>query len=125
MLLVNGEYVVVEKVQHELLENPVTVYNFQVEDYHTYYVSDSGVLVHNACSAPRFDENQQALLELAKEKEKGITMDDAKILNEWGEEYGFKNNRIDTGHASGKNPVTQRPHFHIGPYNHIPIIEMY
>ncbi len=125
LLLVNGEYVVVEKVQHELLENPVTVYNFQVEDYHTYYVSDSGVLVHNACSAPRFDENQQALLELAKEKEKGITMDDAKILNEWGEEYGFKNNRIDTGHASGKNPVTQRPHFHIGPYNHIPIIEMY
>jgi RHS repeat-associated protein len=125
LLLVNGEYVVVEKVQHEQQECSVKVYNFQVEDFHTYYVSDSGVLVHNACSAPRFDENQQALLELAKEKEKGITMDDAKILNEWGEEYGFKNNRIDTGHASGKNPVTQRPHFHIGPYNHIPIIEMY
>ena len=47
--LVNGEYVVVEKVQHELLEAPVTVYNFQVEDYHTYYVSDAGVLVHNDC----------------------------------------------------------------------------
>ena len=50
LVLVNGEYVVVEKVQHELLESPVKVYNFQVEDYHTYYVSDSGVLVHNACS---------------------------------------------------------------------------
>ena len=49
LVLVNGEYVVVEKVQHELLESPVKVYNFQVEDYHTYYVSDSGVLVHNAC----------------------------------------------------------------------------
>ncbi len=32
-----------------MLEAPVTVYNFQVEDYHTYYVSDFGVLVHNTC----------------------------------------------------------------------------
>ena len=38
-----------EQVQHELLENPVKVYNFQVEDYHTYYVSSDGVLVHNKC----------------------------------------------------------------------------
>ena len=50
LVLVNGEYVVVEKVQHELLESPVKVYNFQVEDYHTYYVAESGVLVHNTCS---------------------------------------------------------------------------
>ena len=49
LVLVNGEYVVVEKVQHEILEAPVTVYNFQVEDYHTYFVSESSVLVHNAC----------------------------------------------------------------------------
>lgn len=49
LVLVNGEYVVVEKIQHEILETPVTVYNFQVQDYHTYYVSDAGVLVHNKC----------------------------------------------------------------------------
>ena len=49
LVLVNGEYVVVEKVQHELLESPIKVYNFQVADYHTYYVSDAGVLVHNTC----------------------------------------------------------------------------
>ena len=49
LVLVNGEYVVVEKVQHEILEAPVTVYNFQVEDYHTYYVAN-GVLVHNSCN---------------------------------------------------------------------------
>ena len=49
LVLVNGEYVVVEKVQHELLEAPVKVYNFQVADYHTYYVGTDGVLVHNKC----------------------------------------------------------------------------
>ena len=47
--LVNGEYVTVEQVQHEILESPITVYNFRVADNHTYYVGDSSnaVLVHN------------------------------------------------------------------------------
>ena len=49
LVLVNGEYVVLEKVQHEILESPIAVYNFQVEDDHTYYVGESGILVHNAC----------------------------------------------------------------------------
>ena len=48
--LVNGEYVTVEQVQHEILESPVKVYNFRVADNHTYYVGNDGeaVLVHNA-----------------------------------------------------------------------------
>jgi len=50
LVLLNGEYVVVEAVQHEILESPIEVYNFQVEDYHTYYVSELRVLVHNTCS---------------------------------------------------------------------------
>ena len=32
------------------LEEPVTVYNFEVEDYHTYYVSEQKALVHNMCA---------------------------------------------------------------------------
>ena len=38
LVLVNGEYVVVEKVQHEILEHPILVYNLNVSDYHTYFV---------------------------------------------------------------------------------------
>lgn len=53
LVLVNGEYVVVEKIQHEILEAPVAVYNFHVEDYHTYYVA-CGVLVHNRCGGESF-----------------------------------------------------------------------
>ena len=52
LVLVSGEYVVVEKVHHETLEVPVAVYNFQVEDFHTYYVSSMGLLVHNSCYQP-------------------------------------------------------------------------
>ncbi len=49
----NGDYVIVEKVQHEILEQPIAVYNFEVEDFHTYYVGESSVLVHNATCGPR------------------------------------------------------------------------
>ena len=59
LVLVNGEYVVVEKVQHELLETPVKVHNFHVEDYHTYYVA-SGVLVHNSCKQQKVAGNKDS-----------------------------------------------------------------
>lgn len=44
----NGNILFVEDIKIELVENPVTVYNFQVEDFHTYHVGENGVLVHNA-----------------------------------------------------------------------------
>jgi hypothetical protein len=45
----NGEYAVVEQVQHEILEKPVWVYNFEVADDHTYFVGENAVGVHNSC----------------------------------------------------------------------------
>ena len=49
LVRLNGENVILEKIQHELLEAPVKVYNFEVEEFHTYYVGDSALLVHNSC----------------------------------------------------------------------------
>lgn len=37
------------KITVERLEEAETTYNFEVEDFHTYYVSESNVLVHNRC----------------------------------------------------------------------------
>ena len=71
LVLVNGEYVVVEQVQHELLENPVKVYNFQIADYHTYYVSDNGVLVHNTCRGNAVRKAWQNEQELVRETGSG------------------------------------------------------
>lgn len=64
LVMLNGEYVVVEQVQHELLESPETTYNFEVEDYHTYYVGEKSVLVHNMCKGTNDD-----FLPLANNKE--------------------------------------------------------
>lgn len=57
LVLVNGEYVTLEKTQHEILEASITVYNFEVEGYHTYFVGTDGVLVHNMCQSTGIFEN--------------------------------------------------------------------
>ena len=49
VLLLDGSIETVEAVVSEKLETPIKVYNFEVEDCHTYYVSEQGVLVHNKC----------------------------------------------------------------------------
>ena len=43
----NKNILLVENFDVELTGKPVTVYNFQVEDYHTYFVGECGVWVHN------------------------------------------------------------------------------
>jgi hypothetical protein len=43
-----GRELIVEDIAYETTETPTKVYNFQVEDFHTYHVGERGVLVHNA-----------------------------------------------------------------------------
>ena len=50
VLLSDGSCGIIEAIQVETLTVPETTYNFEVADYHTYYVSDSKVLVHNMCA---------------------------------------------------------------------------
>ena len=49
VLLSNNECATIEEIQIENLAESETTYNFEVEDFHTYYVSKSKVLVHNKC----------------------------------------------------------------------------
>ena len=48
LISVNGNDLIVSDCIIEECENPETVYNFQVEDYHTYFVGECAVWVHNA-----------------------------------------------------------------------------
>ena len=48
LLDVNGNVLLVENFAIELTEKPVTVYIFQVEDFHTYFVGTSQIMVHNS-----------------------------------------------------------------------------
>ncbi len=50
LLLSDGKPVTIDSIEVEELVTPETTYNFEVEDFHTYYVTDSKVLVHNTCA---------------------------------------------------------------------------
>ncbi len=89
LCLLSGETVTVESVTVTYLDTPVKVYNFEVEDFHTYFVGEDGWLVHNTC----YDANQQAVISLAKEYRHGTSLSNAEILWSWAEEYNL------TGHG--------------------------
>ena len=79
LVLQSGEYVVVELVQHEILESPITVYNFEVEDFHTYYVGTNGILVHNMCKKPTSPSQMQQQVARGKAPRDVIRVDNPKI----------------------------------------------
>lgn len=66
-MLSDGSYGIINSVAVETLESPETTYNFEVEDFHTYFVSESNVLVHNKCVAK--DGDYQAVVNELNENE--------------------------------------------------------
>ena len=67
--LEDGRTVPIESIETITYNYYVNVYNFEVEDFHTYYVSDLSVLVHNSCK---------------RVQKKGCFTEDTLILTEDG-----------------------------------------
>ena len=67
VLLSDGSYGIINSVAVKTLKSPETTYNFEIEDFHTYYVSEANVLVHNRCVAK--DGDYQAVVNEYNEKE--------------------------------------------------------
>lgn len=124
MLLSSGKEVIIEKVEVEQLTESETTYNFEVADFHTYYVSDSKVLVHNKCAnRKRFTEDQQAVNDLAKEAKRtgGLTSENADTLMKWADEYGLPARGPETSIRPGfwHDNAHYHAHYHIGIIDHI------
>ena len=60
----DGRNLSIDRIEIEELEEPVMVYNFEVEDFHTYYVSELGVLVHNMCGKTTVGEGSSKSVKL-------------------------------------------------------------
>ncbi len=54
-MLNNGKCNIISCVKVEEIDIPETTYNLEVQDYHTYYVGNEGILVHNACATDAID----------------------------------------------------------------------
>ena len=75
----------VEEVYSYETDEPVTVYNFEVHEYHTYHVGEDGVLVHNGCKNPNGRRGGEAHQNKVKE-----IIDDAESRNlKYDTEYKF------------------------------------
>lgn len=61
----NGNELIIKKITIEEVAEPITVYNFKVDEYHNYFVGNEMVLVHNA---NQNYEVQDELTESTKEK---------------------------------------------------------
>ena len=100
VLLSDGSCAIIEAIQVEKLSAPEVTYNFEVADYHTYYVSDSKVLVHNMCRKEWAKERKRYWKEQG-EKYKNSVNDE--VLSESGK-YNLSKKNIDRM-LSGKAPI--------------------
>ncbi len=58
-LLSDGSCGIIETIEVETLSTPETTYNFEVEDFHTYYVSTGGVVHNRGCNKLKPDLRQR------------------------------------------------------------------
>ena len=58
LVTVDGDEVEITDVQLEKLAEPILVYNLEVEDFHTYFVGEYGVLVHNSYKSDHASKRQ-------------------------------------------------------------------
>ena len=62
VLLSDGKYGIIQSVKVVELSTPETTYNFEVEDFHTYYVTEKAVLVHNKCGFDKLYDDPGSLV---------------------------------------------------------------
>ena len=99
--LEDGTTGIVEKAKHAALDTLVTVYNFEVEDFHTYYVSEQKVLVHNTCAITEKSLNTNKKAEILRENRfRGAAYEKEKFA-EFGKKYSRAETQITIRTASG------------------------
>lgn len=128
--LSNGALIPVSAISVEKLENPETTYNFEVADFHTYYVGENKVLVHNTCGEPKIKEydSKNAALRGAK-RDAGISYNQegklvktrimengrSKLLYEYTYEVGNDTIKIfeHATHVFNDTGTVIQHHFHV------------
>ena len=122
LLLSDGTCAIIEQIEVEQLATPETTYNFEVEDYHTYYVSDSKVLVHNVCaedfewSEGSFDSVEESLEyhTLEHGEEVGVSKTDINGYVKKSKNFAAEvvNRKVKSfGDVKGATPNVKRYHY--------------
>ena len=71
------------------LEHPTTVYNFEVESWHSYFITELGILVHNANCGNELQQLKQAAKQMGIKDQKTYK-ELSKYLHKWEKMSGMK-----------------------------------
>ena len=107
-----GALLTVTGIEKEYLDESITVYNFEVADWHTYYVSEDEVLVHNMCPVGKKGDKTSTVKTLYHyTNEKGMTgIVESKKLNPSLKANNPKDARFGDGqYLSDIKPDNQTP----------------
>jgi RHS repeat-associated protein len=86
--LYSGNVKEISSISYEYLEVPVKVYNFEVEDWHTYFVTEYDILVHNADYGDYGDYDDYDVNTSKPKKGKEFRGGSKKQRDNW---YGYDN----------------------------------
>jgi len=118
--LQSGEDAYVDAIEYEKLAVPIQVYNFEVYEFHTYYVGSACVLVRNACSQ-RAAMRQAKMSENIPLSQRPDRVEMVRMIGANGksvtaklEVYGNKFIRNDIGGHLFKDGGTMARHFNAG-----------
>lgn len=104
LVSINGDDLYVENYYIELLCAPVDVYNFKVEDSHTYFVGTHKILVHNASDA----YNKLRKVSPDAEARDFVNSGSGKKVDPV---YGYEVDRFEADHIMSLKEITEQPGF--------------
>lgn len=104
LLDAEGNTLLVEDVKTEKLDVPVKVYNFKVDEFHTYYVGKNAVLVHNASDAYKALRKETPSQKIRD----SINNTDGKKVDPV---YGYEVDRLEADHIMPLTEITEQPGF--------------
>ncbi|EKQ57371.1 peptidoglycan-binding protein, partial [Clostridium sp. Maddingley MBC34-26] len=120
VLLSSGKIAEVSKVSKEKLDKAIKVYNFEVSDWHTYFVSDAGVFVHNVCKANPSTQGAGKAPDYIKDNR--VPLDKETVLS--SKDYTKTNIKVKGAqvYKNGDN-YYYRDTFHTGEASHLEVFD--
>lgn len=94
----------IEEIRVERLQKPKNTYNFEAEDFHTYYVTESKVLVHNSCwQTQKSNYWKQEAKELkGKDITYNATRDNINLMQKGKAPVGLDGKPVELHHIQGR-----------------------
>ena len=102
---ISGGEVVIDSLNSYTAEEPVTVYNFEVQESHTYFVGEQRVLVHNRCGGTNVDSEVEVKYTTSKLQHEYKHASDFGVEGNWNNSKAIEYQKAIQNHINGATDV--------------------